>query len=96
MTIRNESFAGGVCITAEIIDLNVGTIAFEEHGVVTSTRSLTVDEVARYTPPAPVVSPEERLAAAQAALAPLEQVAAPYTTADIVDVLLDVRTALGG
>lgn len=94
MTIRNEEFQRGVCIAAEIIDLGAGTIAFEDDGVITSTRALTVDEVARYAPPPPTEA--ERLAAAQAALAPLAQIAAPYTTADIVDVLLDVRTALGG
>ena len=92
--IRNELFnASGVCVAAEIIDLNAGTIAFEDHGVITSTRALTVDEHARYAPPP--LTEAERLEAARTALAPLEQVAAPYTTADIVDVLLDVRTALG-
>lgn len=94
--IRNEQFRNGVCVAAEIVDLDAGTIAREEDGVVVSTRALTADEVIRYTPPVPVVSPEERLAAAQAALAPLETIDAPYTSADIVDVLIDVRTALGG
>lgn len=92
--IRNEESRDGVCVAAEIIDLNANTIAFEENGVVTSTRALTVDEIAFYAPPP--LTEAERLEAARTALAPLETVDAPYTTADIVDVLLDVRTALGG
>lgn len=94
--IRNEVFVDGVCVRATIVDLNAGTIAFEENGIVTSNRALTADEVTAYTPPPPDPDPVGQLEAARAALAPLEQVAAPYTTADIVDVLLDVRTALGG
>lgn len=92
--IRNETYLSGVCVSAEIIDLHAGTIAFEDKGVIKSTRALTAEEAATYAPTPPTEA--ERLAAAQAALAPLEQIAAPYTTADIVDVLLDVRTALGG
>lgn len=92
--MRNETYFNGVCVAADIIDLNAGTIAREENGVVISTRALTVDELAAYAPPP--ATEAERLEAARAALAPLETIAAPYTSADIVDVLLDVRTALGG
>ena len=67
------------------------------------TRLATPDEQAQIdadraaaTLPSLVPSDAERLAAATVALAPLEMVDAPYTTADIVDVLLDVKTALGG
>lgn len=94
--IRNETYSGGVVVAATIVDLQAGTIAFEDHGVVTSTRALTADEVTRYTPVEPAADPVAQLEAARTALAPLETVDAPYTTADIVDVLLDVRTALGG
>lgn len=93
--IRNEEFRDGVCVAAEVIDVDARTISFEENGVAVSTRALTDDEYAAYTY-VPPLSEAERLAAAQAALAPLEDIAAPYTAADIVDVLLDVKTALGG
>jgi len=94
--IRNETrdFRTGAVTSAELIDLNAGTIAFEINGVVTSTRALTVDEIASYAPPP--LTEIQRLEAARVALAPLETIDAPYTSADIVDVLLDVRTALGG
>jgi hypothetical protein len=92
--IRNEVFANGVCVAAQIVDLGAGTLTVEDHGVVVSSRALTSDEIVAWTPPPPTDA--ERLAAATAALAPLETVDAPYTTADIVDVLLDVKTALGG
>lgn len=52
--IRNETWQAGVCITADIIDLNSGTIAHEDHGVIVSTRALTADEIVRYTPPVDV------------------------------------------
>lgn len=95
--IRNEAFnSGGACISATIIDLQAGTIAFESNGVVTSTRALTPDEVTLYTPPAPVVPPESKIAAAVTALAALDTIDAPVLPADVFDVLLDVRSALGG
>lgn len=51
MLIRNETFnLSGVCIAADVIDLQAGTIAREENGVVVSTRALTDDERTRYTP----------------------------------------------
>lgn len=93
--IRNELFnSAGVCLSAEIIDLAAGTISFETNGTVTSSRPLTADEIARYTPPAPVPTPEERLAAARQALAALDSLPAPVLTADVVDVLDDLRGVL--
>lgn len=92
--IRNEVFSAGACVSAEIIDLNAGTIAFEESGVITSTRPLTVDEVAQYTPTAEVASAEERLVAAKAVLEQLDALPAPVLTADVVDLLDDLRGAL--
>lgn len=44
-------------------------------------------------PPVPPTA-EERLAAAAAALAALDTIAAPVLTADVLDVLVDVRNAL--
>jgi hypothetical protein len=48
--IRNETFLNGACIHAEVIDLDGGTLSVEERGVVVSSRPLTADEVAAYTP----------------------------------------------
>jgi hypothetical protein len=93
--IRNELFNGqGVCLSAEVIDLNAGTIAFEELGVVKSTRALTADEVARYTPTAPPKSPDEKLAEARTVLEQITALPAPVLTADVVDLLDDLRSVL--
>lgn len=73
-----------------------GYTRWDSSGVVVEQRPLTAAEAAAVSPPPPPPTDAERLAAATAALAPLETVDAPYTTADIVDVLLDVKTALGG
>ena len=91
--IRNEVFNGGACVEAKIIDLDAGTIAFEENGVVQSTRALTVEEVARYAPPPKTDA--EKLAEARDALAVLDVIEAPVT-ADLADVLVDVKIALEG
>lgn len=92
--IRNEVFANGACVSAEIIDLDAGTIAFEDKGVVKSTRALTADEVARYTPTPPEQTPEEKLAAARTVLDQIASLPAPVLTADVVDLLDDLRTVL--
>lgn len=92
--IRNEVFANGACVSAEIIDLDAGTIAFEDKGVVKSTRALTADEIARYTPVVPEQTPEEKLAAARTVLDQIASLPAPVLTADVVDLLDDLRTVL--
>lgn len=93
--IRNEWFAkDGSVARAEIIDLNAGTISFETAGVVTSSRALTADEVVRYTPPAPLVSAEEKLARARTVLDQISSLPAPVLTADVVDLLDDLGTVL--
>lgn len=92
--IRNETYRDGQLITAEIIDLGAGTISFEDKGVVKSTRSLTADEVARYTPVVPEQTPEEKLAAARTVLDQIASLPAPVLTADVVDLLDDLRTVL--
>jgi hypothetical protein len=49
--IRNETFQDGICIRAEIIDLDAGTFALEVEGVVVESRPLTVDERQQYAKP---------------------------------------------
>lgn len=63
-------------------------------GTVAEQRALTAEEIAALTPPVAPPTPEERLAAAAAALAPLDTLDAPVLPADILDVLVAVRTAL--
>lgn len=94
MTITiNETFdPDGNIVGSVVIDLDARTISFEDHGVVKSTRALTVDEIARYTPPEP--SPEEKLAAARTVLDQIASLPAPVLTADVVDLLDDLRTVL--
>jgi len=48
--MRNETFLGGVCVYAEVIDLDSGTLTVERDGQVESVRALTEDEVEAYTP----------------------------------------------
>jgi hypothetical protein len=90
--IRNEVFKGDAVVSAEIIDLDAATISFEDKGVVTSTRPLTADEVARYAPPEP--TSDEKLAAARAVLDQIQALPAPVLTADVVDMLDDLRGVL--
>jgi hypothetical protein len=65
--IRNETTGpDGTVLTAEVIDLDAGTITFHEGDEVTGSRPLTADEVAFYTPPDP-----DPVAALQAQVAEL-------------------------
>jgi hypothetical protein len=48
--IRNETFQNGICIEAEIIDLDAGTFQHEVEGVIVESRPLTLDEVRQYGP----------------------------------------------
>jgi hypothetical protein len=48
--IRNETFTNGVCVHADIIDLDAGTVTTEDHGQVVSVRPLTDDERRQYGP----------------------------------------------
>lgn len=92
--IRNETYRNGEMVAATIIDLDADTIAFEENGVVTSTRALTSDERALYTPPAAIVTAEVKLTQARAVLDQIDQLPAPVLTADVVDLLDDLRGVL--
>jgi surfactin synthase thioesterase subunit len=67
--IRNESFVNGVCVEAEVIDLDAGTVAYEVDGKVVESRRLTPEELALNTPPPP--SEADRLAALEATNAEL-------------------------
>lgn len=83
--IRDELFSNGVCVESTIVDLDAGTVSFEQMGVVTSTRPLTPDEIARYTP---TIAPREQLAAALAELTP------PILPEDVAAVLADFLEVL--
>jgi hypothetical protein len=48
--IRNETILDGVCVYAEVIDLDAATFTIERDGTVESSRPLTADEVEAYTP----------------------------------------------
>lgn len=48
---RRETYGpNGQLLAVDLIDLEAGTITREENGITVSTRALTTDEVARYTP----------------------------------------------
>lgn len=47
--IRNEQYRDGVCVYAEVIDLDAGTLTVEESGVAVSSRPLTDEERQAYT-----------------------------------------------
>lgn len=69
MILRNEVFANGVCVSADIYDLATNTYSREESGTIVATRPMTAEEIAAYTPAPPVPTAEERIAAAGVALA---------------------------
>lgn len=94
--IRNESYRDGVVVHAEVIDTDAATLTVIDAGTTTAQRALTPDEVAAYlaldAPPAP--TPEEKLAAARTVLDQIAGLPAPVLTADVVDLLDDLRTVL--
>lgn len=92
MLRENSTWQNGVKIAAEIIDTDAGTITFEDRGVVTGTRPLTPAELAMYAPPEPTA--EERLAQAKTVLGQISALPAPVLTADVVDLLDDLRGVL--
>lgn len=92
--IRNELFRGGICISAEIIDLAAGTIAFEELGVVKSSRALTDAERAANTQPAPVLSAEDKLGLVKVKIAELETLSAPLLVVDVAEKLIEIKDVL--
>lgn len=76
--IRNERFEHGVCVEAEVIDLDAGTVTIEKNGKVSGTRPLTADEAAMYAPSPPPV--DDRLSALEATNAALLADLAKATT----------------
>jgi hypothetical protein len=48
--MRNETFRDGICIHAEIIDLDAGTFTLEVEGETVESRPLTDDEIRTYGP----------------------------------------------
>lgn len=48
--IRNETYEHGVCIEADIYDLDTKTYQREEHGVIVATRPMTLAEWETYGP----------------------------------------------
>jgi hypothetical protein len=48
--MRNELFADGICIAADIYDLDSKIYSREELGVITITRPMTLQEWERYGP----------------------------------------------
>lgn len=82
---------------AESYDPVAGTFTrWDPAGNVITSRPLTADEIASMAPEAEPADAETKLAAARDALAVLDVIEAPVTAADLADVLIDVKTALGG
>lgn len=48
--IRNETFRDGICLFADIYDLDARWYQREEAGVIVSERAMTDDEVRQYGP----------------------------------------------
>ncbi len=48
--IRNETFIDGICLEADIYDLDARWFQREEAGVIVSERAMTDEEVRRYGP----------------------------------------------
>ena len=46
--IRNETFTDGVCVEAEIVDVQKQSVTYEKNGKKVSTRPMTPDEVLLY------------------------------------------------
>lgn len=92
--IRWERYKDGQLVDADLFDTETNTYSRELDGQIVETRPLTADEVAQFTPSAPVVTPEEKLAAAKVTLASLDALPSPVLTADVVDLLDDLRSVL--
>lgn len=74
---------------AEIVRVPGLDVTYNDDGTVTTAPN----EVAAIITPASLTA-EQRIAAAAAALAQLDGIAAPVLSVDVLDVLVDVRTAL--
>ena len=67
--IRNETFQNGICIEADIIDLDAGTFEHEVKGVIVESRPLILSERQQYGPkPLDVIGSLATLLAVQSVL----------------------------
>lgn len=48
--IRNERFIDGVCVEAQVIDLDAGIVIYEQQGVEVSRRPVTDEEREMWSP----------------------------------------------
>lgn len=48
--IRNETFTNGVCVEADIYDLDAHWYQREEAGVIVAERTMTAEEICQYGP----------------------------------------------
>lgn len=46
--IRNETFVNGICVKADIIDLEIGLVTLEENGVIVGQRPINNDEIQQF------------------------------------------------
>lgn len=88
--IRNESFVNGVCVEAEVIDLDAGTVTIERDGKTVGSRPITAEEAAWFAPTPPEATDSERVAALEAQNAALLAALATATT------LAQIRAAAVG
>lgn len=75
---------------AEIARVPGLDVTYNDDGTVTTEPN----DLLAVEPAAPPLTAEQRIAAAAAALAQLGEIAAPVLSVDVLDVLVDVRTAL--
>ena len=81
---------------AERLDIASGFQRWDSDGNLTEARPLTPGEIAALTPQSIAPTTDERLAAAAMALAALDNITAPVLPVDVIEILSDVRNALGG
>lgn len=94
VTVHETFDPDGNLVASQIADLDAATITTIELGVTVESRPLTADEIVRYTPPTPVITAKEKLAQARTVLDQIASLPAPVLTADVVDLLDDLRTVL--
>lgn len=87
-------FRDGTLVARTLADLDAGTITFEENGVVVGSRPLTDQERVYFTDVTPQPTADEKLAQARTVLDQITALPAPVLTADVVDLLDDLRTVL--
>ncbi len=81
--IFNETFNDGICVAAEIIDLESGTVTYKELDEIVEVRDLTEEEIIKYTP---AIDPKQEL---------LDRVNQASSIEDIKTALADVLAIIG-